>query len=187
MTQRNEHSWKEWLWKKPHTGLSHDANVSFMLQTRETRLGMFLFCASRLRHQYSRNSTSLSYRHDVISSTRGDMTRRRHMLLRWSDSSLNHEWSKTASFISCLDACLDAVGVRPHLDLLSSCILGVSLWFAGGTREQTILWFDPVGLWSIFEPGISQTRSRNTIPRLIRLVTCFTLINFRINDWLSLR
>jgi hypothetical protein len=36
-------------------GLSHDADVSFMLQTRAARLDMFLFCASRLRHQYSRN------------------------------------------------------------------------------------------------------------------------------------
>jgi hypothetical protein len=31
---------------------------------------------------------------------------------------LNHERSKTASFVSCLDACLDAVGVRPPLVLL---------------------------------------------------------------------
>jgi hypothetical protein len=37
------------LRKPPHTGLSHDADVSFMLRTREARFGMFLFCASRLR------------------------------------------------------------------------------------------------------------------------------------------
>jgi hypothetical protein len=42
--------------------------------------------------------------------------RRRHVLLWYADSSLNHEWSKTASFVSCLDACLEAVGVRSPLD-----------------------------------------------------------------------
>jgi hypothetical protein len=100
------------LWKPPHTGLSHDADVSFMLQTRAARLGMFLFCASRFRHRYSRNGTSVRYRHDVMSSTREDVIRCRHVLLRCADSSLNHEWSKIASFASCLDACLDAAGVR---------------------------------------------------------------------------
>jgi hypothetical protein len=40
------------------------------------------------------------------------MIQRRHVLLRCADSSLNHEWSKTASFVSCLDACLEAVGVN---------------------------------------------------------------------------
>jgi hypothetical protein len=79
------------LWKPPHTGLSHDADVSFMLQTRAARLGMFLFCASRLRHQYSRKSTSVRYRHDVMSSTREDDVRRRHVLLRCADSRLNHD------------------------------------------------------------------------------------------------
>jgi hypothetical protein len=77
---------------------------------------MFLFCTSRLRHQYSRNSTSVRYPHqsldDVMSSTREDVISRTHVLLRCADSSLNHEWSKTASFVSCLDACLDAIGVR---------------------------------------------------------------------------
>jgi hypothetical protein len=101
------------LWKPPHTGLSHDADVSFMLQTRAARLCMFLFCASRLRHQYSRNSTSVRYRHDVMLSTREDVIRRRHALLRCADSSLNHEWSKTASFV----LCLDAVGVRPPCEM----------------------------------------------------------------------
>jgi hypothetical protein len=48
-----------------------------------------------------------------MSSTREDVIRRRHMLLRCADSSLNHELSKTASFISYLGACLDAFGVRP--------------------------------------------------------------------------
>jgi hypothetical protein len=55
----------------------------------------------------------MSEEHDVMSSTREDVIRRRHVLLRCADSSLNHESSKTASFVSCLDACLDAVGVRP--------------------------------------------------------------------------
>jgi hypothetical protein len=44
---------------------------------------------------------------------REDVIRRRHVLFWCADSSLNHEWSKSASFISCIDACLDAVGVRP--------------------------------------------------------------------------
>jgi hypothetical protein len=94
------------LWKPPHTDLSHDA-AETCSKTRHVP-----FCASRLRHQYSRNSTSVRYRHDVKSSTREDVIRRRHVLLRCADSSLNHEWSKTASFVSCLDACLDADGVR---------------------------------------------------------------------------
>jgi hypothetical protein len=31
----------------------------------------------------------------------------------WVMMLTNHEWSKTASYASCLDACLDAAGVRP--------------------------------------------------------------------------
>jgi hypothetical protein len=57
------------------------------------------------------NSTSVHYWHDVMSSTREDVIRRRYVLLRCADSSLNHEWSKIAAFVSCLDA----VGVRPPL------------------------------------------------------------------------
>jgi hypothetical protein len=47
--------------------------------------------------------------------------RRRHVLLRCADSSLNHEWSNTASFASCIDACLDAVGVRPPYSSTPDC------------------------------------------------------------------
>jgi hypothetical protein len=57
-----------------------------------------------------------------MSSTREDVIRRRHVLLRCADSSLNHERSKTASFISCLDACLDAVDVLPPLDRAATMI-----------------------------------------------------------------
>jgi hypothetical protein len=92
------HRFESWCWRQLHA-----ADTC-----------MFLFCASRLRHQYPRNSTSVCYRH-VMSSTREDVIKRTHVLLRCADSSLNHEWSKTASFVSCLDACLDAVGVRPPL------------------------------------------------------------------------
>jgi hypothetical protein len=88
MTQRKEHSWNEWDYENRRTPV-----------------------------WVSRNSTSVRYRHDVMSSTREDVIRRRHVLLRCADSNLNHEWSKTASFASCLDACLDAVGVRPPLSL----------------------------------------------------------------------
>jgi hypothetical protein len=63
-----------------------------------------------LSHMYIKISSSMD---DVMSSTREDVIRRRHVLLRCADSSLNQEWSKTASFVSCLDACLDAVGVQP--------------------------------------------------------------------------
>jgi hypothetical protein len=55
-----------------------------------------------------------------MSSTREDVIRRRHELPWCADSSLNHEWSKTVSFVSSLDACLDAVGVRPPSGL--SCL-----------------------------------------------------------------
>jgi hypothetical protein len=70
----------------------------------------FLFLLLRnLSRMYIKIPCSLD---DVVSSIR-DVMRRRHVLLRCADSSLNHEWSKTASFVSCLDACLDAVGVPP--------------------------------------------------------------------------
>jgi hypothetical protein len=108
-----------------------------MLQTRAARLGMFLFCASRLRHQYSRNSTSVRYRHDVMSSTREDVIRRRHVLLRCADSSLNHEWSKTASFVSCLHACHDAVGVRPPIEIFAPKRRGTSIGLYGVTSQKT--------------------------------------------------
>jgi hypothetical protein len=72
------------------------------------------FLCVKTSHMYIKISSSLD---DVMSSTRKDVIRRRHVLLRCADSNLNHEWSKTASFVSCLDACLDAVGVRPPLEL----------------------------------------------------------------------
>jgi hypothetical protein len=99
--KRKEHSWNEWDYENSRTPV-------WVMMLTSASCSMFLFCASRLRHQYSRNSTSVRYRHDVMSSTREDVIRRRHVLLRCADSSLNHELSKTASFVSCLDACLDA-------------------------------------------------------------------------------
>jgi hypothetical protein len=114
------------VWKPPHTGLSHDADVSFMLQTRAARLGMVLFRVVKTQtsvlkeqHQYIKIFSSLD---DVMSSTREDVIRRRHVLFRCTDSSLNHEWSKIASFVSCLDACLNAVGVRLPLSSNASSL-----------------------------------------------------------------
>jgi hypothetical protein len=94
MTQRKEHSWNESDYENRRTP------VWVMLTSADTcsKTRMFIFCASRLRHQYWRNSTSARYRHDVMLSTREDVIRRRHELLRLADSSLNHEWSKTASW-----------------------------------------------------------------------------------------
>jgi hypothetical protein len=42
-----------------------------------------------------------------------------------ADSSLNHEWSKTACFVSRLDACLDALGVRPRVWITNEARLRV--------------------------------------------------------------
>jgi hypothetical protein len=109
MMQRKEHSWNEWDYSVRVMMLT---SASCCRHVQQDSVCSF-FSASRLRHQYSRNSTSVHYQHDIMSSTREDVIRRRHLLLMCADSSLNHEWSKTASFVSCLDACLDAVGVRP--------------------------------------------------------------------------
>jgi hypothetical protein len=116
MTQRKEHSWNEWDYENRRTPV----------------WVMMLTSASCCRYLQQDPACSFSVRQDSDSSTQGtapvyvidmseeqingeDMIRRRHVLLRCADSSLNHEWSKTATFVSCLDACLDAVGVRPPL------------------------------------------------------------------------
>jgi hypothetical protein len=116
MTQRKEHIWNEWDYKNRCTPVWI----------------MMLTSASCCRHVQQDSASSFSVRQDsdisthmyikisssqddVMSSTREDVIRRRHVLLQCADSSLNHEWNKTASFVSCLDACLDAVGVRPPL------------------------------------------------------------------------
>jgi hypothetical protein len=90
---------------------------------RLTTLLAFTACY-RDNFTYIKMSSSLD---DVMSSIREDVIRRRHVLLRCVDSSLNHEWSKTASFVSCLDACLDAVGVRPPLQCLSHAVASYCL------------------------------------------------------------
>jgi hypothetical protein len=112
MTQRKEHSWNEWDYENRRTPV----------------WVMMLTSASCCRHVQQDSECSFSVRqdsdistqgtpplYDVMSSTREDVIKRRHVLLRCTNSSLNHEWSNTASFVSCLDACLDAVGVRPPL------------------------------------------------------------------------
>jgi hypothetical protein len=121
MTQRVEHSWNEWDYENRRTPV----------------WVMMLTSASCCRHVHQDSACSFSVRQDSdISSqgtasvyvidmreeqiTREDVIRRRHVLLRCADSSLNHKWSKTASFVSCFDACLDAVGVRPALERAAS-------------------------------------------------------------------
>jgi hypothetical protein len=106
------------LWKPPHTCLSLDADVSFMLQTRAARLGMFLFCASRLRHQYSRNSTSVRYRHEWLEKIDKTQTRATWVCGLESESRMKQD----CVFCLCLDACLDAVGVRsPYVNTSTDC------------------------------------------------------------------
>jgi hypothetical protein len=126
MTQRKKHSWNEWDYENRRTPV----------------WVMMLTSASCCRHVQQDSACSFSMRQDsdistqgrapvyvidikissslddVMSSTTEDIIRRRHVLLRCADSSLNHEWSKTASFVSCLDACLDVVGVRPPICFL---------------------------------------------------------------------
>jgi hypothetical protein len=116
MTQRKEHSWNERYYENRRTP------VWVMMLTSPSccrHVQQDLACSFSVRqdsdistHMYIKISSSLD---DVMSSTREDVIRRRHLLLRCADSSLNHEWSKTVSFVSCLDACLDAVGVRSPL------------------------------------------------------------------------
>jgi ribosomal protein L39E len=114
MTQKMEHSWNEWDYKNRRTPI----------------WVMMLTSASCCRHVQQDSACSFSVRQDSDIRTQGtapvyvidmseeqitreDVKRRRHVLLRCEDFSLNHEWSKTAPFVSCLDVCLDAVGVRP--------------------------------------------------------------------------
>jgi ribosomal protein L39E len=115
MTQRTEHSWNVWDYENRRTPV----------------WVMMLTSASCCRHVQKDSACSFSVRQDSDISTewtapvyvidrseeqikREDVIRRRHVLLRCADSNLNHEWSETASFVSCLDACLDVVGVRPQ-------------------------------------------------------------------------
>jgi hypothetical protein len=135
------------LWKPPHTGLNHDADVSFILQTRAARLGTFLCVKTQTSVLKEQHQCMLStwVKSDVMSSTR-DVIRRRHVLLRCADSSLNHEWSKTASFVSCLDACLDAVGVRPTLLLSVSRLSGQNM---GASTS-----YNPMGLHGLLQGSL---------------------------------
>jgi hypothetical protein len=122
MTQRKEHSWNEWdyenrctpVWVMMLTSASCCSHVPFLCVKTQT---------SVLKEQHQCYVIDMSERQINMSSTREDVIRRRHVLYWCADSSLNHEWSKTASFISYLDACLDAIGVRPPLHLLSYCLL----------------------------------------------------------------
>jgi hypothetical protein len=70
------------------TRLSHDADVSFMLQTRAARLGMFLFCASDISTQGTAPVYVIDMSEEQINR---DVIRSRHVLLRCTDSSLDHE------------------------------------------------------------------------------------------------
>jgi hypothetical protein len=106
MTQRKEHSRNEWD-----------------CENRRTPVWlMMLTSASCCRHVQQDSACSCAVRQDSDISTQGtapvyviDMSedqinreavkRPRHVLLRCADSSLNHEWSKTASFVS-LSWCL---------------------------------------------------------------------------------
>jgi hypothetical protein len=116
MTQRKEHSWNKWIYENRRTPVwvMMLTSVSCCRHVQQDSA-----CSFSVRqdsdiytHIYIKISSLLD---DVMSSTREDVIRRRYVLLRCADSSLNHEWSKTASFVSCLDACLDVVGVRSPL------------------------------------------------------------------------
>jgi hypothetical protein len=122
MTQKKEHSWNEWDYENRRTPVWVMMLTSASCFRHVQQHSAWSFSV----HQDSDISTQgtapvyvigMSEEHDVMSSTREDVIRRRHVLLQCADSSLNHEWSKTASFVSCLDACLDAVGVRPSLEI----------------------------------------------------------------------
>jgi hypothetical protein len=95
------HRSESWFWRQLHAAdtCSKTRHVPFLCVKTETSV-------LKVQHQCTLSTwvKSMTSCHDVI--------RRRHVLLRCADSSLNHEWSKTASFVSCLEACLDAVGVR---------------------------------------------------------------------------
>jgi hypothetical protein len=130
--ERNEimktaaHRSESWCWRQLHAA------------DRAARLGMILFCASRLRHQCSRNSTSVCYRHDVMSSTREDVMTRRYLLLRCADSSLNHEWSKTASLSHVLMLVLtQLVCGRPKA--VRSSETSVNLYWIDDVTSQRII------------------------------------------------
>jgi hypothetical protein len=99
------HRSESWCWRQLHATdtCSKTRHVPFLCVKTQTSV-------LKEQHQYIKIPSSLD---DVMSSTREDVIRRRHVLLLCADSSLNHEWSKTAFFVSCLGACLDAVGVRP--------------------------------------------------------------------------
>jgi hypothetical protein len=130
MTQRKEHSWSEWDYENRCTPV----------------WVLMLTSASCCRHVQQDSACSVSESQDSdintqgtapvyvidikISSSLDDVmsSTREDVLLRCADSSLNHEWSKTASFVSCFDACLDTVGVRPPLDRADAVIGLVSIW-----------------------------------------------------------
>jgi hypothetical protein len=106
------HQSKSWCWRQLHSAdtCSKTWHVPFLCVKTQT---------SVLKEQ--RQCTLSTW--VIMSSTREDVIRRRHVLLLCADSSLNHDWSNTASFFSCLDACLDAVGVRPPLVTTGSVIV----------------------------------------------------------------
>jgi hypothetical protein len=143
MTQRKEHNWNDWDYENRRTPVrvmmltsasccrhvQQDPACSFSVRQDNSCAKTyapcwahdslkswihFLFLLLRnLSHMYIKICSSLD---DVLSSTREDVMRRRHVLLWCADSSLNHDWSKTESFMSCLDACLGADDVRPPLE-----------------------------------------------------------------------
>jgi hypothetical protein len=103
MTQRKEHSWNEWDYKNRRTPvwvmmltsasccrhLQQDSACSFSVRQDSD------ISTQRTAPVYVIDIKISSSLDDVMSSTREDVIRRRHMLLRSADSSLNHEWSKT--------------------------------------------------------------------------------------------
>jgi hypothetical protein len=136
MTQRKEHSWNKWdyeswCWRQLHAAdtCSSTRHVPFLCVKTQT---------SAHKEQYQ-CTLSTWVKSDVMSSTREDVIRRRHVLLGCADSSLNHEWSKTASFVSCLDAYLDAVGVRLPLDRAAT-VISANLHYQYNIHPHTTKW-----------------------------------------------
>jgi hypothetical protein len=103
ITKTAAHRSESWCWRQFHAAdtCSKTRHIPFLCVKTQT---------SVLKEQHQCTlSTWVTSCHQLDKN----VIRRRRVLLRCADSSLDHEWSKTASFVSCLDACLDKVGVWP--------------------------------------------------------------------------
>jgi hypothetical protein len=112
-----------------------------------------------------RNSTSVRYRHesldDVMSSTREDVIRRRHVLLRCADSSLNHGWNKDCVFC-----------------LMSWCLSWRSWCAAALTSQASTVFIPRLGGWVVsFTLGLALSRRRTSTIRWVGGCEAAEIIN----------